>query len=151
MVQASMDQKDFSICSTAGFARPVNNCGKRPRTSMSAITRSTVNPSPRGKSGQPLHLPGNGPLKTRCKIVSRKIEVNNKPGIESNDAREARLRAPLKMRNSPGKPFSPGNPSEAKSAIPISPQNTGAAWRKPPKSFSPRSEEHTSELQSREN
>ncbi len=53
MVQASMDQKDFSICSTAGFARPVNTIVERPRPSMSAITGSTVNRSPRVKSGQP--------------------------------------------------------------------------------------------------
>ena len=35
-------------------------------------------------------------------------------------------------------PFSPGNPSDENSAMPISPQKTGATLRKPPKSFSPR-------------
>src|SRR5213075_2273529 len=43
----------------------------------------------------------------------------------------------VKIRNSPMKPFNPGNPSEANKEIPISPQNTGAIFRNPPKSLSP--------------
>ena len=35
------------------------------------------------------------------------------------------------------KPFRPGRPSDENSAMPISPQNTGATLRKPPKSFKP--------------
>ena len=36
------------------------------------------------------------------------------------------------------KPFKPGSPSDENSARPISPQKTGATFRSPPKSSSPR-------------
>ena len=64
-----------------------------------------------------------------------KTAVISKPSAESAAAHGASGNAPLKIRNSPTNPFSPGNPSDENSAIPISPQNTGATLRSPPKSF----------------
>ena len=46
---------------------------------------------------------------------------------------------PRKIRNSPTNPFSPGSPSDENNAMPISPANTGAGFRNPPKSSIPRS------------
>ena len=59
--------------------------------------------------------------------------------IDSAIAQVTSGKAPLKMRNSPTKPLSPGRPSEDKIAIPIKPAKTGATERSPPKSCSPRS------------
>src|SRR5580658_5176103 len=114
MVQASMVQKDFSICMTAGLATLVNNCGKSPSAKMSVITGSTVKRSAIVKSGQQFHFSGNGPLKTRCKMVSKKMAVSSRPGMESRAVFDAKRNEPLKMRNSPGKPVSPGKTRQEK-------------------------------------
>ena len=66
------------------------------------------------------------------------MAVTSKPIVATAAAQALRVNTPLKIKNSPTKPFRPGRPSEEKSVIPIKPQNTGAALRMPPKSSMPR-------------
>src|SRR5580700_11454198 len=71
--------------------------------------------------------------------VSRKMAVIRRPRTEIDVAQEDNGKEPLKMRNSPGNPLSPGKPSEAKMAMPMSPEKTGTTLRSPPNSSMPRS------------
>ena len=70
--------------------------------------------------------------------VRMKTAVTSRPITDNAVAHVASGNAPLKIKNSPTKPFSPGNPSEENSAMPIRPQKTGATARSPPNSFRPR-------------
>ena len=77
--------------------------------------------------------------------------VTSSPVIDKAVAHVAKGYAPLKMRNSPINPFNPGKPSEANIAIPINPQNTGATFRSPPKSSSPRDPARSSSMPTNQN
>ena len=70
--------------------------------------------------------------------VSRKTAVTKRPMAARVEASGASAKEPLKMRNSPTKPFKPGRPSEEKILMPMRPVSTGATVRRPPKSLRPR-------------
>ena len=110
-----------------------------PSTNISADRRQPASIAlPVVRSGNVRPLLIQRPVKDTLQNREDENAVMSKPITESAAAQVASGKTPLKIRNSPMNPFSPGKPSEENSAMPISPQNTGATLRKPPKSFNPR-------------
>ena len=105
------------MCTAVGLITSNTRRGYNPSTNINAIGISNSPISPAVRSGKLDHLSFSGPLKTRCKIVRMKIAVTSRPITDSDAAQGESGNTPLKIRNSPTNPLSPGSPSDENSAI----------------------------------
>src|SRR6266487_1567461 len=93
---------------------------------------------PGKRSGKALQLSASGPLKSACIARTKTIAVTSRP-ITAMAVKDAVMaNEPLKIRNSPMKPFSPGKPNDENMATLIQPQRIGVRCINPPKSSRPR-------------
>src|SRR2546425_10461958 len=98
------------------------NWGAMPMANMNSVMGTMTNFSPSLRSTKALQLSASGPLKSDCIARMNAMAVTNKPitATAVNDA--AIANEPLKIKNSPMNPFSPGNPSDENIATLIQPQ-----------------------------
>src|SRR6266542_4463312 len=114
------------------------NCGARPMANMSSVTGMIAIFSIGKRSGKALQLSASGPLQSACIARTKTIAVTSRP-ITAMAVKDAVMaNEPLKIRNSPTKPFSPGKPNDENMATLIQPQRIGVRCINPPKSSMPR-------------
>src|SRR5881392_3829256 len=88
------------------------NCGATPMANMSSVTGMIVTFSLGKRSGKALQFSASGPLKRACIARMKTIAVTSRP-ITSRVVKDAAMaNEPLKIKNSPIKPFSPGKPND---------------------------------------
>src|SRR5438045_8980903 len=79
---------------------------------MSSVTGTMTNFSPRTRSEKPPQLSASGPLKSACIARMKVTAVKRRPSTAMAVKKAAVANEPLKMRNSPTNPLSPGKPSD---------------------------------------
>src|SRR5438046_10220932 len=107
------------------------NCGAMPMANMSSVTGTMMSFSLGNRSGNALQLFASEPLKSACIARANTMAVTSKPitAMAVNDA--AIANEPLKIKNSPIKPFNPGKQSEDKMVTLIQQLNHGVLLIKP--------------------
>src|SRR3984893_2825866 len=101
------------------------NCGEIPIANIRSVTGTMTNFSLRTRSEKPLQLSASGPVKSDCIARIKVTAVKSKPSTAMAVNEAATANEPLKMRNSPTNPLSPGKPSEENIATLIQPQSNG--------------------------
>src|SRR5438128_694485 len=101
------------------------NCGKMPMANIRSVTGTMTSFSLRMRSEKPLQRSTSGPTKSDCIARMKVTAVKRRPStaIPVNEA--ATAKEPLKIRNSPMNPLSPGKPSDENIATLIQPQSNG--------------------------
>ena len=114
------------------------NCGVMPMANMSNIIGTMMSFSLRRRSGNVPQFPVSGPLNRDCMARANAMAVTRRP-ITAIAVKEAAIaNEPLKIKNSPMNPFSPGRPRDENIATLIQPQSSGVCCINPPKSSMPR-------------
>ena len=127
-----------AICATVVLKIWKANCGATPNANMRRVTGTTIQRSFQRRSGKLLQIGGSGPLKSDCIARRKTIAVTSRPTVAMAVGHGAKGNDPLKIRNSPMKPFRPGSPNHANMATLLHPQSWGVRCMSPPKSSRPR-------------
>src|SRR5438477_6688823 len=99
------------------------NCGLRPTANINSATGTITNSSLRMRSENPLQLSASGPLKSDCIARIKVTAVKRRPRTATEVNIAVTANEPLKIKNSPTNPLSPGKPSDENIEILIEPQS----------------------------
>src|SRR5207248_113761 len=115
-----------AICTTVELKMLKRNWGAMPMANMRRVTGIITHFSLGLSSAKATSVSTRGPLKSACIARIKTTAVKRRPKTATAVKEAAMAKEPLKIRNSPMNPFSPGSPSEENMATLIQPQRSGA-------------------------